>query len=65
MATNLEIAERIDRAIATAERRRDAAYREITRHRTTLGADLRRAVADVVETSFVVTAPPTAMAEPE
>jgi hypothetical protein len=38
--------ERIDRMIMAAEARRNAALREIDRHRTTLGARLRQAVVE-------------------
>lgn len=65
LAANFEFAERIESAIEAVERRRDAVYREIARHRTTLGADLRRAVDEVEDADFAVVAPPTAMAAPE
>jgi hypothetical protein len=45
-ADRLEQVERIDRMIMSAEARRNAVLREIERHRSTLGEELRRVVKD-------------------
>jgi hypothetical protein len=46
LCVKLDVIERIDRMIMAAEARRNAALREIDRHRATLGRALRRAVLD-------------------
>ena len=65
LGRNLDAVEQFDRAIERAETRRDAIFREVTRHRATLGADLRRAIEQVEEADFEVVAPPTAMSGSE
>jgi hypothetical protein len=58
--------ERIDRMIMTAEARRNAALREIDRHRATLGQQLRQAAleAETQDAAFeVIEAEPSAAAE--
>ncbi len=52
LASNLDDFERIDRLIASAEARRDACLREIDRHRSGLGAALRRAADEVEDAEF-------------
>ena len=47
LAAKLEETERIDRSIAFAESRRNAALREIDRRRAVLGAALRRTLEEV------------------
>jgi hypothetical protein len=54
--------ERIDRMIMAAEARRNAALREIDRHRTSLGPRLRQAVLEA-EAQEVVVAPEGAAAQ--
>jgi hypothetical protein len=51
-STHLADFERIDRAMMQAEVRRNAAFREIDRHRATLAAALRQASDDVIEAEF-------------
>jgi hypothetical protein len=46
--------ERIDRMIATAEGRRNAILRELDRHRTTWGQNLRRTVQEIEEAEIKV-----------
>ena len=52
LALKISDIERIDRLIMNSEARRNAALREIERHRTALGQTLRRATADVVDGEF-------------
>ena len=47
LSLNLDDIERIDRMIATAEGRRNAILREVDRHRTTWGQNVRRAVQQI------------------
>ena len=49
---NINTIERIDRMVMTMEARRNAAYREIERHRIGLGERLRRAVEQVEDAEF-------------
>jgi hypothetical protein len=57
LSAEIESFERIDRLIMNAEARRNAALRELERHRTTLAQDLRQASDDVVEADFEDVAP--------
>jgi hypothetical protein len=52
LARKLDEVERIDRMVAGAEARRNIALREIDRHRATLGAALRQAADEVLDTEF-------------
>ena len=52
VAININDIERIDRMVMTMEARRNAAYREIERHRIGLGERLRRAVEQVEDAEF-------------
>jgi hypothetical protein len=54
LCIELDFLERIDRMIMAAEARRNAALREIDRHRATLGRQLRQAVleAEAQEVAF-------------
>jgi hypothetical protein len=54
LCLKLDFIERIDRMIMAAEARRNAALREIDRHRATLGRQLRQAVleAEAQEVAF-------------
>jgi hypothetical protein len=52
VAINIKTIERIDRMVMTMEARRNAAYREIERHRIGLGERLRRAVEQVEDAEF-------------
>jgi hypothetical protein len=52
VANNINTLERIDRMVMTMEARRNAAYREIERHRIGLGERLRRAVEQVEDAEF-------------
>jgi hypothetical protein len=57
----LDEVERIDRMLASAEARRNAVLREIERHRSTLGQELRRMVTDAEDAEFeVIESPPAA-----
>ena len=47
LALKIDIVERIDRMMATAEARRNSVLREIERHRASFARTLRRAVQDV------------------
>jgi hypothetical protein len=47
LSLKLDHIERIDRMIATAEGRRNAILREVDRHRTTWGQNLRQAVQQI------------------
>jgi hypothetical protein len=58
MSFNAEIFERLDRMCITAEARRDAALREIDRHRLGFGQRLRRAINHVEDAEFRVIEPP-------
>jgi hypothetical protein len=50
--TNIDVIARIDEMIATAEARRNAALRELERHRATFGRALRHAVEQVEDARF-------------
>jgi hypothetical protein len=52
VANNINTLERIDRMVMTMEARRNAAYREVERHRIGLGERLRRAVEQVEDAEF-------------
>jgi hypothetical protein len=52
VAININDIERIDRMVMTMEARRNAAYREVERHRIGLGERLRRAVEQVEDAEF-------------
>ena len=52
VANDINTLERIDRMVMTMEARRNAAYREIERHRIGLGERLRRAVEQVEDAEF-------------
>ena len=52
LSISLDDIERIDRMIATAEVRRNAILREVDRHRTTWGQELRRAAQQAEEGGF-------------
>jgi hypothetical protein len=52
LSISLDDIERIDRMIATAEVRRNAILREVDRHRTTWGQELRRAAQQAEEAGF-------------
>ena len=54
LSINLNDIELIDRMIAAAEARRSAILREVDRHRTTWGQDLRRAVQQAEDVEFEV-----------
>ena len=58
MTFDAENFERIDRMCMTAEARRDAALREIDRHREGFGQRLRRAINRVEDAEFRVIEPP-------
>jgi hypothetical protein len=57
LAARMEDIERIDRMIASAERRRSAMLREVDRHRSSLASRLRRASDEVVQAGFEDVAP--------
>ena len=57
LSTMIDDVERIDRMIMTMEARRNAALREIDRHRGSLGQLLRRAVQQAEDAEFEVIAP--------
>jgi hypothetical protein len=52
LSISLDDIERIDRMIATAEVRRNAILREVDRHRTTWGQELRRAAQQAEDAEF-------------
>jgi ActR/RegA family two-component response regulator len=52
LSAQIESFERIDRIVMNAEARRNAALRELERHRDTLAQALRRAGEDVIEADF-------------
>jgi hypothetical protein len=56
-STTIDSVERIDRMVMSAEARRNAALREIERHRAGLAEALRRATDDVVDADFEDIAP--------
>jgi len=60
---NSESFDRIDRMIAKAETRRNAALRELERRRSSMAQALRRVSDDVVDAEFVDVAPPSARKE--
>ena len=53
LALKIDIVERIDRMMVTAEARRNAVLREIERHRASFARTLRRAVRDVEDAEAV------------
>jgi hypothetical protein len=59
LLADIDSFERIDRMVMNAEARRNAALRELERHRTTLALALRQASDDVVEADFEDVAPDT------
>jgi hypothetical protein len=64
-AMNLDEMERFDRMIMSAEARRDAILREITRHREALGAQLRNKTTEIRDAEFVeASGQPASEAEP-
>jgi hypothetical protein len=52
LSKNIDTIERMDRMIMSAEARRNAALREVDRHRASLAQVLRQASDDVVEADF-------------
>jgi hypothetical protein len=56
-AENIETIERMDRLVMNAGARRNAALREIERHRSTIGQAMRQASDEVVEAEFEDVAP--------
>ena len=54
---NIDTFERIDRMVTSAEARRNAALREIERHRTSIAETMRRASDDVLDAEFEDVAP--------
>lgn len=54
LAANIDSIERIDRMIMTAEVRRNAALREIDRHRASFGQALRRETQAAEDAEFEV-----------
>ena len=52
LSANIDVVERIDRMAMNAETRRNAALREIERHRSGIAEALRRRTDDVVEGEF-------------
>jgi hypothetical protein len=60
LALKLDSVERLDRMLASAQARREAALREIDRHRQTLAASLRRAAVEVEDAEFVEVVPDAA-----
>jgi hypothetical protein len=57
LARNIDQFERVDRMIMNAEARRNAALREVDRHRSSLAQALRRASDDIVEAEYEELAP--------
>jgi hypothetical protein len=57
LSANIDTIERIDRMVMNAEGRRNAALRELERHRSATAAALRRATDDVVDGEFEDVAP--------
>ena len=57
LLADIDSFERIDRMVMNVEARRNAALREMERHRTTLAQALRQASDDVVEADFEDVAP--------
>ena len=53
LSANIDSFERIDRMVMNAEARRNAALRELERHRASVGRALRRASDDTIEAEFV------------
>jgi hypothetical protein len=49
---SLDVVERIERMIISAEARRNAALREVARHRTAFAEDLRRSSRNVRDAEF-------------
>jgi hypothetical protein len=60
LANNLDSVERIDRMLASAAARRDAALRELDRHRAMLAAALRHATNEIEDAEFAEIAPTAA-----
>jgi hypothetical protein len=54
LSENIDHVERIDRMIAMAEARRNAALREVDRHRATFGQELRSTVREIEDGEFKV-----------
>ena len=52
LESKIDIFERIDRMLASAEARRNNALREIDRHRDAAGAAVRRAIDEVEDVEF-------------
>jgi hypothetical protein len=52
LADRIEVIERIDRMVTSAEQRRSAMLREVDRHRTSLASRLRLASDEVVQAEF-------------
>ena len=52
LSANIDVVERIDRMAMNAETRRNAALREIERHRSGIAEALRRRTDDVVDGEF-------------
>jgi hypothetical protein len=50
--SKLDIFERLDRMLASAEARRNMALREIDRHRSTFGAAVRQAIEEAEDVEF-------------
>jgi hypothetical protein len=57
LARNIDQFERVDRMIMNAEARRNAALREVDRHRSSLAQALRRASDDIVEAHYEEVSP--------
>ncbi len=54
LSVKLDNIERIDRLIASAEARRNAALREVDRHRSAIAQTLRRAIEEPEDAEFEV-----------
>jgi hypothetical protein len=52
LATNINVFERIDAVAMKLEARRNAALRELQRHRASLGSAVRRATDEVLDAEF-------------
>ena len=52
LESKIDVFERIDRMLASAEARRNNALREIDRHRDAAGAAVRRAIDEVEDVEF-------------
>jgi hypothetical protein len=60
LVNNLDSVERIDRMLASAEARRDAALRELDRHRAVFSAAVRDATSEIDDADFAEIAPTVA-----